>query len=619
MTYHSETEKFVESDLIAYIGNKRRLIKLIFEAVKKCGINPQEDKALFLDLFAGTGVVSRLAKAMGFKVVSNDWEEYSRIINTLYIETDEQELEKLFDGKFPQIFHELNSLTQPKEEYIAKYYCPEDDSSPDLDNERMFFTRENGLKIDAIRERIEELYPEPKTRKEKKAKDILIALLLYEVATRANTSGVFKGFHRGFGGNGQDALGRILKKLTLPRPQLINSPHKNRVYRMDAGKLVQKMKKIEFDIVYLDPPYNQHQYGSNYHLLTTVAKNDKPEVDKRIYINGKKTDKSAIRKDWVKTRSPYCYRNEATREFSMLMDNIRAKKILVSYSIDGIIPFDTMLDILSKKGKLDIVCSEYVKYRGGKQALTTQVRNVEFVLIVDTEKESLKSDIKKVREKLLEEKVENTLKKTFCIDMAVGLGWKVEPGKFFNRMKKDFGGIEADICLKNGYSYEKAEFRYKNNVSVINIIDMLPFEIKNEFFDDIDKITDITKDIEISIFLRRMKELASMNKLSEISVIFKNVIHLLKKFNNRKAYYTALKVIIKIIDALHDIGIEFLMKDRAFKSCFQKGLKLINDKLVVKRIDKSKCDEINFLRIRIKKKLTVLMDGSSELSGVSNM
>ena len=75
---------------------------------------------------------------------------------------------------------------------------------------------------------------------------------------------------------------------------------KTHIFNRDAVQLSEELKDIEFDITYLDPPYNQHQYGSNYHLLNTIALNDKPPVNKDIIINDKKVNKSAIRKDWIK-------------------------------------------------------------------------------------------------------------------------------------------------------------------------------------------------------------------------------------------------------------------------------------------------------------------------------
>ena len=106
-----------------------------------------------------------------------------------------------------------------------------------------------------------------------------------------------------------------------------------------------------------------------------------------IMVDGKKTNKSAIRTDWTKTKSTFCYKSSAEADFKKLIDNINAEHLMISYSTDGIIPFDNILDILSSKGKINIVSSEYTKYRGGKQALTTKTKNVEFVILVDCTEE----------------------------------------------------------------------------------------------------------------------------------------------------------------------------------------------------------------------------------------
>ena len=76
------TEHFVYNQLIPYIGNKRKLLGLIQESLRHTG---QTLPATFLDLFAGSGVVSRMAKSLGYRVIANDWEPYARAINSCYI------------------------------------------------------------------------------------------------------------------------------------------------------------------------------------------------------------------------------------------------------------------------------------------------------------------------------------------------------------------------------------------------------------------------------------------------------------------------------------------------------------------------------------------------------
>ena len=82
---------YLTQQIIAYIGNKRRLLPLLYEAIAKC--HPQNPSgSVFFDMFAGSGVVSRLAKFLGFKVYSNDWEHFAFVLNKSYLEVNEKDL-----------------------------------------------------------------------------------------------------------------------------------------------------------------------------------------------------------------------------------------------------------------------------------------------------------------------------------------------------------------------------------------------------------------------------------------------------------------------------------------------------------------------------------------------
>lgn len=379
-------DNYLKNNLIAYIGNKRRLLPFIENAFLNI---LEEDKNIktALDLFAGSGSVSRLLKTLNLKVYSNDWEYYSYILNYAHICINEKDVKNMFKhtGGVENTINIINNIEtiNDKDRYISKYYAPLDDNNPDLKNERLFYTQYNATRIDIIRHNIEELYKNKAINK--KEYYYLLASIIYEGATHTNTSGVFKAFHSGFGGRNKDALKRILSPISLKELSLYDGI-KGEVSMLDANEYVLKNKDKHFDLVYLDPPYNQHQYGSNYHLLNTIALWDKPEINKEIYINGKKTDKGGIRKDWVKTKSDYCYKKTAKDAFKNLIDNINASHIILSYSTDGIIDYDDLISILESKGKLKIVTSEYTKYRGAKRSVINKTKNVEYLFIVDTKK-----------------------------------------------------------------------------------------------------------------------------------------------------------------------------------------------------------------------------------------
>lgn len=390
---------YLTTNIIAYIGNKRRLLPLIVKAVRSCMPEGCEG-AVFFDAFAGSGVVSRLAAFLGCSVHSNDWEAYAYVLGRAFTATSNNHVEDAFGSlaAFAAELERINGLALPgvDEQYIARYYAPSHDDIDKADwrTERLFYTRQNALRIDATRNYISAVYgrDEAGVFDQDRIHDLLLGLLLYQAATHTNTSGVFKAFHKGFGGHGRDAMRRILSPISLKMPELFPGRGTLRVYCEDALGLASSGRLGPVDIAYLDPPYNQHQYGSNYHLLNTITRWDKLPQPLELDETGVLKRKAAIRSDWGNTRSLYCSRNSAAGSFKGLMQALDARYILVSYSTDGLIPFELMCSICEERGKLTIVTNEYTKYRGGRQSNSRKNENIEFVLIVDTNEETNEAD-----------------------------------------------------------------------------------------------------------------------------------------------------------------------------------------------------------------------------------
>ena len=367
------TDNYLFNQLIPYIGNKRKLIDLVAEAIHRTGTA----SGVFFDVFAGSGVVSRLARVLGFRVICNDWEPFTHHYNSAFIIPDKTpSFRKL--GGCETVFANLNALP-PLEGYFATYYSPANDENPDTRRERMFFTHSNAAKIDAIREKIDSW--ESSGLLSPIEISFLLSPLIYAVSYVSNTSGVFKGFHCGWGGRTGTALYRIRSNIELKPPILSEGKVKNHsVFCEDASRLAER---VEADIAYVDPPYNQHQYGANYHILNTVALWDKPPVDKSILTGGRTVNKAAIRKDWrLLRRSRYCYRQTAVDEFKNLITRLRAKYVLVSYSSDGIIPVGEMIDFLKTQGQFSRIERKYKRYRVSSTRPSARSHNTEFVLML---------------------------------------------------------------------------------------------------------------------------------------------------------------------------------------------------------------------------------------------
>ena len=201
----AHTDEYLYSQLIPYLGNKRKLLGLIDRGIRATGIA----SGTFADLFTGTTVVARLAKLRGFRVLANDWEPYSHEIALGTVVPGTPPAFAPLGGA-AAVFARLNDL-EPIDGYVARHLCPADDEHPDPDSERMFFTRANGGRIDAIREQVERWVQSGVLTPVERA--YLLAPLLYAASYASNTSGVFKGFHHGWGGRTGTALHRILAKL----------------------------------------------------------------------------------------------------------------------------------------------------------------------------------------------------------------------------------------------------------------------------------------------------------------------------------------------------------------------------------------------------------------------
>jgi adenine-specific DNA-methyltransferase len=425
-------QPYLKRQLIAYIGNKRALQPLLHGVFARLA----EPGRSFLDPFCGSGAVARLARAMGFRVLAADWEFYAYVLSFAHLCVSPSQLAGLFGpcGGEARILEELNGLPDPapRVRYVSRHFAPATLEGADYRRERLFYTPANAARIDAVRNRIEELYPGFELDADRtKEKLLLLASLLYQAATHTNTSGVFKACHKGFGGHSRDALGRILAPVRLEPPVLIEGAPGCEVLREDARRFVRSRPA---EICYLDPPYNQHQYGSNYHLLNTIALWDRPPVSEERGADGRLLHKAGIRGDWVQTRSPYCRRATALPALLELLEAVDCRWLVLSYNTEGIIPFEQLLDALSSQGRLELKGNDSVKYRGGRQSITRQVHNLEFVLVVDRHRKAGRADRGEVRRVALANRLRLLLRGSFHPDrvrrafpgadegMDVGLG-----------------------------------------------------------------------------------------------------------------------------------------------------------------------------------------------------
>lgn len=410
---------YLNSQLFAYIGNKRALLPFLRRSFNQVFAGDARGKR-FYDPFAGTGSVSRLARLMGMDVHANDWEEYSQVYNRAYLLHSREDANHVFAdrGGLEAVLQDINSrgrkaaesnLPDDAQAYISRHYAPPRTEDADFRRHRLFYSAENARFIDHVRHIIQQEFDVPAQR------DLLTAALLYQAGTHANTSGVFKAYHKGFGGHGGDALGRILAPMELQFPALPSTVELpgNQSCQV-SGNDATVSSGQSYDLVYLDPPYNGHQYGSNYFMLNTIARWDKPYVDSSRGLDGRFRKKAAIREDWVQTRSDFCSSAKAAAAFAQLLDALDSPRILLSYNTDGIIPFEQLVDILAGQGRVRLHTQPYAAFRGGRQSSSRRVQTLEFILDVDRRSSFRTEDLAEIRRISASRRIENLARASFA-------------------------------------------------------------------------------------------------------------------------------------------------------------------------------------------------------------
>lgn len=343
-----ENPAYLTKQLITYIGNKRALLGAIDVAAARVRNRLGKARIRILDAFAGSGVVSRNFKRHASYLASIDIEDYAAVIADCYLRNgstiDRQSLK--------EIVRDLNADVDTAEMpvgFIRELYAPKCDDKITKDD-RAFYSTRNARRLDNYRRMLDDVSAD--------YKNLLMGPLLSEASVHANTSGVFKGFHKDrhsktgrFGGTNGDALKRILGDICLEPPIFSRFECDVDVFQGDANTLAPKARDL--DLAYLDPPYNQHPYGSNYFMLNLIVSYRRPNRISRV---------SGIPADW--RRSDYNVRSRSRERFAELLKSLDAKFILVSFNNEGFISPSEMTSMLEAIGKVDVMELKYNTFRG---------------------------------------------------------------------------------------------------------------------------------------------------------------------------------------------------------------------------------------------------------------
>ena len=326
-----------------YIGCKKLLLKDI-EKVIEDNIESAES---FCDIFSGTVTVANYFKPK-YKIISNDLLGFSYYIQKGIIENSNIPSFKLLKTNtgIDNPIKYFNNLDNKKCEQLSKEkrFC-QNNYSPK--GNRMYMTDSNALKIDFIRNKINDWH-------EKKFISnyeyyYLVSVLVEAVPFISNIAGTYGAYHKWWDK-------RALNNIELKDIEIFNNHKDNIAYNEDGNNLI---NHISGDILYIDPPYNNRQYSPNYHVLETIALYDNPHLKG---ITGQR--------DYYKKKSLYCSKATVAKAFEGLVSNANFKHIILSYSNEGLMAISDIERILKQHGIPETYKMYEIPYRRFKSRKT---------------------------------------------------------------------------------------------------------------------------------------------------------------------------------------------------------------------------------------------------------
>ena len=332
--------------MIKYLGSKRRLVPFLGELVAASGART------VLDLFSGTTRVAQECKRRGALVTAVDRTRCAHVLARCYVETD---------GSAVDLDEAEAALAQmaavpPREGYVTEVFC----------RRARYFRPENGARIDAVRDAIEErwagtwLWP------------VLLTSLL-EAADRVDsTTGVQMAFLKSW-------APRAANPLELRLPALLPGP--GRAVRGDAVALAGRLGA--FDLAYLDPPYNQHRYETNYHVWETLVAWDRPE---HYGVACKRVDSRD-----PAGRSPFNQRRTMPGALASVIRDVQADVMVLSCNDEAWVSLDELVAMCDGRGCVEVVGFASRRYVGAQIGVHSpaglkvgrpgRLHNVEYVVV----------------------------------------------------------------------------------------------------------------------------------------------------------------------------------------------------------------------------------------------
>jgi adenine-specific DNA-methyltransferase len=336
-----------------YIGSKVAALPTLAKIIAQRA----PDARSLCDPFAGTCTVARHFKRSGLRIVTGDVLQLSFMFQTATVGLNrEPHFTSLFSSgavkrlsdrtTYQAVLDHLIALIG-REGYITEHFSPAGDAK------RLFFTLDNAMRIDAIRETIAEWSEAGLLTLNERS--FLVAALIDAADKVANTAGTYFAHLKRFSR-------KAAKRIDLVPLPISNNGLTNTCNLIDARELV---ATCDADILYLDPPYNERDYTGYYHLPETLARWDRPTPG----------GQSGSPKPPRNQRSDFCSPPRADAALEQVVTRNRSRYILVHCTPNGLISHRRILMMLNNCGHTrfeDLRVRAYVTHvHAGERPLAT--------------------------------------------------------------------------------------------------------------------------------------------------------------------------------------------------------------------------------------------------------
>lgn len=339
--------------MIKYLGSKRLLVPALGRLAQASGAQTA------LDLFTGTTRVAQEFCKQGLFTYAVDIATYSHVLAQTYVEVAKDDVDV---KKVQQAIDHLDAL-EPKHGYFTTTFC----------EEARYFQPKNGMKVDAIRDGIDEHYRDSSIR------PFLLTSLMEAADAVDSTTGLQMAYLKNWSPRAYNDL-----KMRVPA----FTPGKGKAILGDATKILSDLPHV--DLAYLDPPYNQHRYFTNYHIWETLIRWDAP---KAYGVARKRVDARD-----EETKSIFNKKREMPAALAQVIRDVKADVVILSFSDEGFVPVEDLVKVCEGRGgAVEVLPFKSARYIGARIGIHNQdgkkvgkvshTRNTEYVILCGEEKQ----------------------------------------------------------------------------------------------------------------------------------------------------------------------------------------------------------------------------------------